>query len=900
MNWQIYFRLALTETRKARGRLSFCLFSIALGVASVTAVRTIVLSFEKSIASQTRELMGADLSLSSSQYFPKNEKQKTLLQDLKNKGAVYSRLTRFYSMVQARVPATPALTSSVAHNHSIKASNNKNRTSSMVRVQALTNGFPFYGEVITSPPNGWEKLSKQNNEEAVIIVPPDVLSRLRVSIGDKIKLGQKTFRIIASIVREESSIVDAYSIAPTVYIHQNYIKETDLIQKGSRILYSYLYKVPSSFNVQEWKKKNFSEATINQINIKTYHEAATSLQRFLTHLSDFLTIISLIILLLGGLGVGFSLHVFMKHRQDHVAIFRNIGLGPKECFRIYLILALGLGLIGSILGMIPGTLLPLFLSKLANFQSINKMLPFTLEISFFWGSVVSGILSGISTTLLFVLIPIYKVRSISPIRILRKDTDDTHLLRSLFSRPREAFTLIVSFILLFFLYIALAAYQVSSWKFALYFTILIIGSISVLYFISWLFMRLLALVSLGFSSYRIRQGIANLYRPNNQTSLIIIALGACFLLIGTVFITESSFQNELGIKKSGNTPNNFITNMQPYQYKSVLKILKENNAKKILLSPMLTARISKINGKYIERDKIKSNSVKQSRSDRILNREHFISFRDTLLDSERIIKGSFWNEKKKKDKIFPKKTEQPFQSFQELSVDNKWANEMRVGIGDTITFDVQGIPLQTKITSLRKIMWQAMQPNAMLLLPTEKAKDAPHLFIGSYRVESDSTRLQLQNHLLIEHPNLTIIDVTYIIKSVKEIMEEISVAIRFLSLLTLINGVIILVGTVFSSRFARLHEATLLKVLGATRKDIYRILVIEYCILAFLSCLSGWILLLCVNYFTVDSFLKTNPTIPYLYLLGLSFLVVLSNIIIAVFVSRNISKTSALSILREN
>ena len=870
MKWQSYLKLALQESRHARGRLAFCLFSIAMGVTALTSVHTIIFNFENGIRKEARNLMGADLTLRSRHPFPTDQAQKSLLADLHHEfqkkapsqKLKYADLIQFYFMLYQK---------------------GQNKDGALASVLAIEKNFPFYGKVVTKPPRQWERLLQ--GSEPVLVIDAELLAKLKINVGAELFLGRNSFRVIGTIVNEKSTLLHGFQMAPGVYAHRSHIEKTGLIKTGSRIIYRRLYKSPSNFDImslKEWKKKNIVRAQKNHIEIRTYEEAASGLQRFFKRLRSFLTIVSLVILLLGALGVGSALNVFMKSRQDHVAIFRNLGLEPKQVFCIYFILAMLVGLGGSLLGAVPGSLLPFLLSQATGFQSLSKLLPFALEAGFSPQAFFHGILAGLGATLLFVLVPVYRLAHVSPLSVLRRDAN----WQQISSPLRRLLSFALIFVCIFIFCVALTASSLGSWENAFYLSAFLGLALGLLYLLSGLLTRLIGLLIPYISSYHLRQGITNLYRPHNQTNMLVSSLGAGFLLLALVSILEASIQQELGMQNKKDTPNHFILDVQPYQYKKVLKILKEYRAKNIQLSPMLTARILSINGKGIYEDQknMELDSTEQSWAERLRSREHYLVFRDHLLHSERVTKGFFWQGKT---------------TSQELSVEERWAKNMKVAIGDTISFDIQGIPLKAKISSLRRIHWQSMQPNSMLLLSPGRVEKVPHIYIGSYRITDKAARLKLQEALLASAPNVSMINLDDIMSSLFQITEQISLLMRFLALLTLFNGGIVFVGAVFASRFVRLREAMLLKVLGASPKDIYRILLSEYAILTFLACLCGLLLTGLSSYYLIDSFLKIFPVIPYDYLAMLVFSLLFLSLFLSLPLSREVARTSPLSILSE-
>ena len=890
-------KFALAETRRSRGKLAFCVFSIALGVMAVTGIKTVILNLDENIAKQARNLMGADLKLQSARPLsevkripaPKLPGDETpsqtdtgkeplgprLHEELEKVGATHARMVEFYSMLYRVAESKPAP-------DRIKRGRVPERTTRLVRIRALAGDFPFYGEAVTRPPGIWKKILTERasgqDRYPPLLGEPAIKDSLGLNPGDLVRLGEMTFRFAGIFEKKPGSPFSDFAMAPTVYFPHKQLVKTGLTREGGRIRYFNLYKLPESVDPEAWKDKHFQEAAESGLKILTFRESADNVRRFLLNLSRFVTLVGLIALLLGALGIGSAMSVFMRDKTDHAAILRSLGASPGRVVLIYLTLATILGALGSLLGGALGSLLPPFLVGPALAGAAGGMLPVKAEMSFSLIALAQGFITGVIATVLFTLVPIIRTGRVSPLRVLRHDSEGakSNLTDILIFLPIGLAVLV--FVMLF------AAYQTGSFLVALLFT----GALLVALACLSAFARLLMWGTRRITNlpipYPVKQGVANLYRPGNQTVNTLTAIGAGMLLIVTVFILETSLQAELRMESDTNPPNLFITDLQENRLEAMRDFLAEQQAQKITLTPMIASRITAVNGRPLDRSKINRNAAEQSWSDRLRTREYFISYREKLLSSEEVVEGKFWRGRP---------------AGHEISAEQDWAERMEVDIGDSISLDIHGFPLTGKITSLRKIQWGALRPNSLLIFSPGALEAAPKMFVGSFRIEGEAARTDFVNLMAQRFPSTSVIDVTEVSANILLILNRISYVIRFLALVTVLNGIVILAGAVASGRFFRLRESTLLKVLGATPGLIRNILLVEFSLPALLGGLLGWLLAELLNRPMLASLFDISARVSYPEILLTLLLVVGLSAGLGRLISRDVSRTKPMEILRE-
>jgi putative ABC transport system permease protein len=852
ISFRVAIGLARAETRRARGTLSFCVLAIALGVLAITAIRTLTRSLRDDIEAQGQTLLGADLLLDSSQPLDQGP-GRALVDDLVAQGARVAPSLRFYSML-ARAsdePGTPA--------------------TQLVRVRAVGDGFPFYGSIQSTPPDQWARLGR----EPSVLVDPGVARRLGLAPGDRVRLGQLEAVVLGQFVRSAGSPAAEFSMAPYLFLHERFVPATGLLARGSRIQYERLFALPFD-RAESWKEQHWDEALAAHVNVRTSQEAAGSVRRFLTRLSRFMTLVGLVTLFLGALGIGSALHAFMRSRLDHAAILRCLGATSRDVFAVYALLALGIAALGSGLGASVGTLVPLALASASKGLGA-EFLPAEITLRPSLPALLHGALAGVVATLAFTLLPLLRTAGVSPLRVLGRTATALPQARSL----RALLLGVGAAIACVF---GLSAAETGSLRVALLFSASIGAALGVLFALARVVRALAKLAGPRLPSFPLRQGVANLERPGNQTSAVIVAIGLGFVLLGTLLIVQRSLEQLLTIEQRAELPNLFVIDIQPDELPDVEARLRAVSSELLSFSPMISARISAVNGRSVDQSNVARDDVQRGWEDRMRTREYFVSYRAELLPSEALTGGEFWSGR-------------PAQ--QEASLDTGLAHTLGIALGDTLRLDIGGLPLDARVTSFRDIRWQALRPNAMILLSPGEIEAAPKMFVASVRVAAAAQREALQGELVARHPNLTVVDAAEAAQTVLGIVERVGRVLTALGSVALAVGAIILAGAVAAGRFARQREAMLFKVLGASRADLRWILGFEYALLALLGTLTGWLLAEAIGRLAVPRLFDAAAEVPYGALCALALCALGLNTLVGILVGRRVSDQPPLAILRE-
>ncbi len=887
------WKLARAETRRSWGRLSACVLAVALGVFALTLVRAISSSVDSSLSGQARQTMGADLTLSARQPLDQTTAPQ-LTEELTARGARWANQTRFYSMLTRQDSRSDRTNDEAVAGSEPARNNDQAPDTQLVRVRAIGTGFPFYGSIQTLPPDRFDTLS----DAPAVIIDRQIAERLDLRAGEHVRLGELTLTVAAQFVSQPGSPAAGFSLAPSLYVHERFLPDMQLLKTGSRVNYERHFALPQGVDAEEWKRQH-DGGGLDQPRIETAEGDSSNVQRFVQRLSGFLTVVALVTLLLGAVGIGSSMRVFMQQKLDHAAIFRVIGVTPRGLFAVYGLLALWISSLGCALGATLGVLLPVALGP--GIRALGSgFLPDGVDVNLQPSAALVGVTAGLASTLVFTLAPLLQTALVSPLRILRRSVETQDAKRVVRRALVAAGLCAVAAVGLFW-----ATSDGGSRRIGTSLTFAVALSSVILWGIATLMMRASQGLSRRVRSYAVRQGIANLHRPGNQTKSVIAAVGLAVFLLSAMFILQHSLQQALAFDQRRELPNLFVIDIQSDQLKDVLQVIEGAGASGLDESPMVAARIAALNQRELAgeadadeaRDEAggedpngergegrgRRSGDESDRRERMRTREYFISYRAAPIESETVTAGQFWSGTPER---------------QEASIDAELARTLGVQLGDTITLNIQGLPLDAVVTSFREIRWQAVRPNSLILLSPGEIEEAPRQHVVSFRV-ADQRRYALQSELVRQFPNLTVLDVTQASQTVKLIIDRVATALRGLGSLSLVAGLLILGGAIASGRHARERESMLLKVVGANRATLRTILITEQLALSSLGVLAGWGLSEVVSRSLWPVFFDVPINVPYGVLLPFLAVVVTLSGALGALVSRRVTKRPALELLRE-
>ena len=831
------FKMAWRDGKASISRLMLFMASIILGIAAVVSIQLFSENLKQNIKNQSKALMGADFIIDSRQL--PSKKVQAIIDSLN----VAASEVNFVSMA-----AFP-----------------KNEGTKLVKVRAIEGDFPFYGTLDTEPVSA----ASQYQESGGALVDATLMLQYNLKPGDSIKLGKLTFPIIGKLKSVPGSTAFSTSVAPTVLIPFRFIDATELLQLGSRKEYQYFFIASPSMDLELLDTKLDPILDDENADLDTHTSTSERLGNRYDNVSKFLNLAAFIALLLGCVGIASSVHIYIKEKLKNVAVLKCLGASRKQTFLIYLIQIAGIGVVGGILGSVIGIGL-----QYAFPYVLQGFLPFDVQISITAQPLIMGITLGILISVLFALLPLLGTWYVSPLEVLR-GTDENLV------KPRKARLLTLAAILLFiFLF---SFWLLKDAVFGLMFTVGILVTFSIMAGIASLFMKLIKKYFPTNWCFTERQSLLNLFRPNNQTMVLILAIGLGTFLISTLYFTKDILLAKTSIENNSENANIILMDVQTEQKEAVINTVLPKGLEVIDNIPIVTMRMHRIKDKLVNTIRKDTTSTMNQW---ILNHEFRVTYRDSLLASEELVEGTWTGAIGQGAPIL-------------VSISDNIARDADLIVGDEVVFNVQGVLMETTIGSIRKVDWGRMQLNFSVVFPTGVLENAPQFNVLTTNVPNEEISADLQRDLVSKFPNISVLDLRQVYNIIENILDKISWIINFMAFFSILTGIIVLIGSVRNSKYQRIKESVLLRTLGAKSKQIVRITALEYVYLGLLGSLVG-ILLSLISSQLLATLLFKEPFIPsavpfLVFLPGITALVLLiglSNI-------RSVLKSPPLEVLRK-
>src|SRR3984885_137977 len=790
-------KIAAREMHSSRGKFFFVMLSVAIGVAALTGVRGFSSSFRGALLNRARSIMAADLSARMFQQ-PTPEEQKGL-DEIAAGGVEITPVTELLSMASAAKTLDPLLISLKAVDPAM---------------------YPFYGDVELSPAARLRSVLTPDT----VVVADDLLVRLRLKVGDELKIGTQMFRIASVVVNEPDRLSGNFAAGPRVFISRAGLAASGLLAPGSHAGQRYLFKVPKPGNGEPISDKAVAdlkarlEKLLPEAQIIDYRETNPALTQGLDRATSLLSLMSLVALVLGAVGVAMAMRTHLQQRLDTIAIMKSLGARSGQIMKIYLLQTLLLGLIGGLLGVALGVgvqlAFPLLLAKLINVDT-------DLHIQF--GTIFTGIATGILTTLLFTLPPLLDIRAVRPILILRRAVEDNDdpFVTAIWHKITKNLAQIGSALLILAGLAAIATTLSDSVVVGKVFSMGLVAVLAVLLTAS---AAVLAGLRFFLSKTRlhlpsaVRHGLANLYRPGNPSAALLAALGMGVMQIMTVYLVQQAVVRELHISSAPNLPNVFlvdITNDEVSGIRTLLKTQPSVTATPELL-PVVSWRIIDIDGMKAEEAKLKNFPKRMLQS-------ISLTWSDAPPPGTKVVEGTWWATDEKHPVV---------------AIEQRVADRLKVKVGSHITFAAQDSRIIATVVALTKADGQHAYSRAQFILPPPALAGLPVVWYGG--VHADPARVgELQRALYNAFPTVTVINVAQALETVRAVVMQITYVIQFLAAFSIFAGIVILASSIAGTRYRRIREVVVLKTLGATRARIATVFSIEFAVLGLVAGLVG-------------------------------------------------------------
>jgi len=851
--------MAWRDSRASRRRLFLFSLSVVLGIAALVAVGSLSANLSQAIQVQAKALLGADLFVTSP-------------------APLDAAVTRYVEGLGGQIAHESMFSSMMVFPQSGGGLR-------LVQVRAIEGAFPFYGDFVTDPPEAAEQL---RGGGAVVVIEDTLMRQFGVRVGDRVRLGKGEFTVAGALRKIPGESAAVGMLAPRAFIPLSQLPATGLVGAGALARYRLMLRLPDRVDadaVAHEMRQRFASA---RLGFDTVAQRQREMGRALTNIDAFLTLVGFVALFLGGIGVASALHVYAQQKIATVAVLRCLGSGARQAFSVYLLQGLALGLVGAVMGAALGITLQSFLPKL-----VAGLLPFPVDFFISWPAVGRGMAAGVIICLLFALLPLLAIRRVPPLAALRAAVADDPAAR--FDPLRLAVWIAIAAAVSGF-----AVAQTDSWRMGLGFAGALGSAFAILAglagVVAWAARRFPAT---GLP-YVVRQGVANLHRPNNRTVLLLVSLGLGTFLVLTLFLARTTLLREVADTGGGQRPNLLFFDIQEDQIGPLNRITREQGAEVVDQAPLVTMKIASVRGVLVEtllrdrglrRDDDSDDGGDRRSSTRLpawaLRRDYRSTFRSVLNATERVTEGHFVG------KVVPGSGPIP------ISVEESLATDLRLHLGDRIDWDVQGVAMASTVASIRTVEWRRLQPSFFVVFPEGALNEAPRTYIAAVRAADPETSARVQKAVVGALPNVTAIDLELLVETLDSIFSKVAFILEFMALFTVATGILVLASAVYTGRFQRIRETVLLRTLGATGLQIRRILWVEYAILGLLAGAVGGFLAVAADGLLARFVFHTQAAAPAAQLAVAVAAVAAVTLTTGALSNRGIAKLPPLAVLRE-
>jgi putative ABC transport system permease protein len=775
------FNLTFREIRSSWRRLLFFFLCIALGVGSVVALRSLIQNLTRAVGTDARALMTADIELSSTNDFAPTDIAK-IESVISTSGIIEARNEAITTASMAR-PADPA-------NESIR----------FVELKGVEPPFPLVGNFALDNGRPFDFTLLQNNGAVVAKI---LLEDLKVKTGDRIKIGEGEFEIRGAFEKEPGGS-SGFRLGARVFIEKRAFDDAGITRNSGRVRRRILYLTSDNPTTLVSQLRGALKGTT--IQVQSYRETQENLGEQFTRTENYLALTGLLILVLGGVGVWNVARAFVEQKRKTVAVLKCLGAGGTRIITVYLLQILVLGFVGSLFGVVLSQLALLFVRS-----RFALDLPENMSYTVGFSTAAQGVLLGVLISVLFSALPLLQIRNIKP-RLLLRDENNVSL--------RLDFTKWLFGGLSLLGLLALSVWQAGSFIVGAFFLGGLAATSAVLY-LAALVLTLLLRRLRSFGGFSISQAINSLYRPGNQTRIILLAVGLGAFVVLTVQSLQSNLVREFDFTRNQRLPSLFFIDIQKSQIENLVQMIDARIGEKAESTPTVRARIAFVNGQPFD---FQQREVRQQQGQ--IGREFAVTYRAKLDENETVIDGDWWNENAS--------------DVPEVSVEEDMAERLKLGVDDSITFDISGRKLTARVASIRHLDLRNTRTAFVFVFRPGALESAPQSFAATVLSRVSATdRQRLQRDILAAYPNIQIFDVADIVSTVQKLVSNFVLAISFVGSFVILSGILILIGSIALTKSQRIYENAVLKTLGAQRNTLAAILFAEYGILGLLSGLIG-------------------------------------------------------------
>lgn len=780
-------RFALREMRGGLRGFYIFLACIALGTAAIAGVNSVSSAISSAIDAQGQSLLAADVRFQLRNRFATPEERAYF-----DKLGAVSVSSDLRSM--ARLP--------------------DGSDQALVELKAVDGAYPLYGAVQATPQRPLAELLAKDRQTYGALAAPLLLERLGIRVGDELLLGTARIRITATLEREPDALSEGFGFAPRLMISVEGLEATGLVQTGSLVEHAYKIRLddPAAIKLASIRKQSEKAFPSAGWSLRTSNNAAPALSSNITRFSQFLTLVGLTALIVGGVGVANAVRAYLDSKRGVIATFKCLGAPARLISTIYLIQIALIAAIGIAIGLLLGALIPVVAMRF-----LEGVLPIPSENALYPTALALAAAFGIVTALAFAIVPLGHAREVPATALFREQGFERRRL------PAWPYILGAGLFLA-----ALAGLAVLT-AYDRYIAWVFLGSIAfafvVLRVVAYLVTALARRAPRVYSP-ALRLAIGNIHRPGALTPSVVLSLGLGLALLVTLTLIDGNLRRELTGSLPDRAPNFFFIDIQRADLEGFRAVLKENMPDgKIIEVPMLRGRILAFNGEDVSRRNVPPSGRW------VLQGDRGITYAKNVPENSTLAEGEWWP---------ADYSGEPLVSFSAEE-----AGELGLKIGDTVTVNVLGRNITARIANFRNVEWESLSINFVMVFSPNTFAGAPHAWLATMidpraTAEQEATTLRAVTNA---YPTITSVRVKDALEIVNELMGQLAAAVRAAAAVALIASVLVLAGALAAGNRARTHDAVVLKTLGATRSTLIRAFSYEYMMLglatAVFALLSG-------------------------------------------------------------
>lgn len=831
------------ESRGSRARLAYFAACLALGVGAIVGVASLISAIETGVRSQSRELLACDFTVSSRRELPP---------ELDGFFERFSSFERTDVLELATMAGTPE---------------GEDARVRLCQLYAVDGAYPFYGELATEPRRPLAELLERSD---ALACERELAEWLGLTVGNTLRLGGADFELSAVVDDAPGRLDFSMTLGPRVWISSEGLERTALTGFGNRVRHRALFRLPQDEadrdalrDLERDLRAGLADPTF--LRFESHFEGQPRVRRSLDRVERYLGLVALLSLLLGGTGVAMIVRAWLAGKAQQTAVLRCLGWRPREVFLLYLVHVSVLALVGSLIGALLGTLAPWFVGRLA-----PELLPAAFVDLWQPLALARGIGLGVGIAACFSLPALAAVWRVPPARVLRVEAEPLP--------PHRVLAFAAAALLVGGMF-AGAWIQSEDLLWAAAFTGALLVVATVLYFAARAVMRLSTRVPRTRLPAAITVGLSALGRPGSATVGAVVALGLGVLVVVSMWMLESRLTRELRGSLPEDAPTMFFADVQPDQWQTLSDTLRDLGSSRIDSVPVVMARLSAVDG--IPVGELAAGRPDESRW--VFTREQRLTWMEALGEDNVLVSGELWSR----------------DDLDEISLEEEFARDIGAELGTVLRMNVQGVPLDLTVTSIRSVVWQSFSINFFCVVEPGVLEEAPYFRIAAARLPAErESALELE--VARSLPNVTVIRVRAVLEKVSEVLERLAFGVQALGSLTILCGLSILAGAIATTMLERRREAALWKTVGVTRSGVALFFASEYALCGLLAGTLGGVGATVFATGFLTRVLELEPQIPWSVPLVSGLACALASVVAGLLASRRALAAPPMEVLRGN